>query len=393
MRKGLFFACASIFCCVSQMSFAAAESSQNVSAFSPFTGKVISNKVRLRNQPNLDGQIIKELKKGDMLVVLGETDEFFTVQPPADIKAYVFRTFVLDNQIEGNNVNVRLGPDLESPIIAKLSSGDRVDGLTLCSTHNKWYEISPPASARFYVAKDYIEKIGDASLMAKLLKKEAELSKLLDSTLQLSTVEMAKEYPDVNLDTITKNYHLIIQNGHEFPAFATQAKELLAQLQEEYLNKKIAYLEARAFEKPTIVNPIVAKPEPVSVNPLAVSPALQPVPQSQGALFPIAWNPKEESIYKFWLGQNGKGSIDDFYVDQRKKSVTLKGKLELYNHTIKNRPGDYVLVSKELNQPIAYLYSTVVDLEDQIGSEITLEGVERPNNHFAYPAYFVLSLN
>ncbi|MGK5594101.1 MAG: SH3 domain-containing protein [Parachlamydiaceae bacterium] len=392
MRKGLFFACASVFCCVGQMSFAAAESSQNVSTFSPFTGKVISNKVRLRNQPNLDGQIIKELKKGDMLVVLGESDDFYTVQPPSDIKAYVFRTFVLDNQIEGSNVNVRLGPDLESPIIAKLSSGDRVDGLTLCSTHNKWFEITPPASARFYVAKDYIEKIGDASLMAKLLKKEAELSKLLDSTIQLSTLEMGKDYPEVNLEAITKNYHFIIQNGHEFPAFATQAKEQLAQLQEDYLNKKIAYLEAKAFEKPSISPLVVAKPETATVAPVTTA-TLQPAPSSQGTLFPIAWAPKEESIYEFWLGQNGKGSVEDFYAEQKKRSLTLQGRLELYNHTIKNRPGDYVLVSKDHNQPIAYLYSTMVDLDDKIGNEITLEVVERPNNHFAYPAYFVLSAN
>ncbi|KAF3363406.1 hypothetical protein PHSC3_000015 [Chlamydiales bacterium STE3] len=389
MRKGLFFACATIFCCIGQMSFAAAESSPNATTFSPFTGKVISNKVRLRNQPNLDGQIIKELKKGDLFVVLGELEDFYAVQPPTDIKAYVFRTFVLDNQIEGNNVNVRLGPDLESPIIAKLSSGDHVDGVTTSSINNKWFEITPPSSARFYIAKEYIEKIGDAGLMAKLAKKEADLSKLLDSTVQLSQEEMAKPYPEISLETITKNYHTVIQNQQEFPHYALEAKEHLAQLQENYLNKKIAYLEAKAFDKsPT--EAFTFRPEASSANSTIAVPSTS---QPQASTCQIAWGPKEESQYEFWLGQNGKGSLEDFYADQKKKAVKLQGKLEFYNHAIKNRPGDYVLIDKENNQPIGYLYSTKIDLENKVGSELTLEAVERPNNHFAYPAYFVLSLD
>lgn len=386
MRNGLFLACATLFCCVGQMAFAIIEPPvEKEKAFEPFTGKVTSNKVRLRNMPNLDGQIIKELKKGDMLVVLEELDEFFAVQAPADIKAFIFRTYVLDNQIEGNHVNVRLAPDLESPIIVKLNAGDPVENAKISSINSKWYEISPPTSTRFYISKDYVEKIGNASLMATLVKRDAELSQLLQSTLALSQEEMKKAYPEVKLDTITKNYHTIIQNGQDFPQYATQAKEQLAQLQEEYLNKKIAYLEVKAFEKVSPAEAIALKPEPPKKT-IMPTPAVPP----QTNIYVMPWEPKEESLYEFWISQNGKGTLDDFYVDQQKKAVTMHGTLEYYNHAIKNRPGDYILLCD--GQPIAYLYSTTIDLEAKVGNEISIEAVERPNNHFAYPAYYVLNL-
>lgn len=68
--------------------------------FEPFTGKITKNKVRLRLQPTYDGPVLKELKRNDLLVILGEVEDFYAVQPPTDIQAYVFRTYVLDNVVE-----------------------------------------------------------------------------------------------------------------------------------------------------------------------------------------------------------------------------------------------------------------------------------------------------
>src|SRR6185436_15600633 len=74
--------------------------------FSPFTGKVKGRKVRLRAQPDLDGRVVRELGGQDMLVVVGEKGDFYAVEPPSGLKAYVFRSFVLDGVVEGNRVNV-----------------------------------------------------------------------------------------------------------------------------------------------------------------------------------------------------------------------------------------------------------------------------------------------
>ena len=139
--------------------------------FTAFTGKVVKNKVRLRLQPSLDSPIIKELPQGEMFIVVGESEDFFAIQPPSGTKAYIFRTYVLDNVVEVNKVNVRLEPNLDSPTIAQLNIGDKIEG-TISTQNNKWLEIVPPTTARFFIAKDYVEKIGDASVLAKILKEE-----------------------------------------------------------------------------------------------------------------------------------------------------------------------------------------------------------------------------
>src|SRR3989339_864016 len=127
--------------------------------FKPFTGKVKGKKVRLRTQPDLDSSIVKELQRGDYLAIIDEVDDFWVTEAPEDLKAYVFRSFVLDNVVEGNRVNVRLYPNMDAPVILHLNSGDHIEG-SICESNHKWIEISAPKTSRFYIAKNYIENIG-----------------------------------------------------------------------------------------------------------------------------------------------------------------------------------------------------------------------------------------
>ncbi|MDP1879404.1 MAG: SH3 domain-containing protein, partial [Parachlamydiaceae bacterium] len=112
-------------------------------SFTPFTGQITKPKVRLRLQPTYDGQILRELNPGEMVVVLGETEDFLAIAPPSDFKAYIYRTFVLDNVVEGSRVNVRLKPDLEAPVLAQLASGTPVNG-SIDPNNNKWIQMSMP---------------------------------------------------------------------------------------------------------------------------------------------------------------------------------------------------------------------------------------------------------
>lgn len=349
--------------------------------FSAFTGKILKDKVRMRTQPNLDGQIVRELGKGDMVIVSGEIDDFYIVEAPADLKAYVFRTFVLDNKIEGNHVNVRSLPDIEAPIIAQLNTGDSID---VSSQNGKWFEISAPTSTRFYICKDYLEKLGDASLMATLAKRKDACLQLMQSTTRLSSEEMQKPFPEINLERLTKSYQTIINDYSDFVEQSKHARELLTQLNEDYLNKKIAYLEYKAFEKVgsfDLKKSLVTGVEPTPVD-----------SELPGRM--TLWVPQEQSLFESWNGKEGEvlASIDDFYDVQKTEAITLHGLLEAYKRPVKNRPGDYLLINKSSNLPIAYLYSTKVDLENIVGQEVSIIAIERPNNHFAYPAYFVLAV-
>ncbi|MBM3191342.1 MAG: hypothetical protein FJZ63_01645, partial [Chlamydiae bacterium] len=135
------------------------------SHFNKFTGKVVGKNVRLRTHPDLEGHVVRELEKNELLVVVDEKDDFYVVEPASDFKAYVFRSFVLDNVVEGSRVNIRLFPDLEAPIIGHLSAGQRIDG-KICEKNSKWLEINAPAETRFFVAKEYLEYAGVPELKA-----------------------------------------------------------------------------------------------------------------------------------------------------------------------------------------------------------------------------------
>lgn len=376
--------------------------------FSAFTGKVTKNKVRLRLQPNLDSPILKELAQGDMLIVIGETEDFYAVQPPAGSKSYVFRTYILDNVVEASRVNVRLEPDLDAPIIAQLRAGDHIAG-NISALNSKWLEIAPPASARFYVAKDYIEKLGDPSVMSTIEKRRDEVNMLLSSTYVASQAEMQKAFPEINLDTVYANYNKIINDAKSFPEQAARAKELLSSTQDSYLQKKIAYLEAKTKivqEDWQTKNSQLS--EQMKSQQQKLSTLEQQLKKNNGAPPYIAqgkasttsglsnkmaaWLPVEQSIYETWAEANENKSQEEYYQELTQSTVPLRGIIEPYNRVIKNKPGDYILVNQSNHLPIAYLYSTQVNLQDKVGHEVTVHGAPRDNHSFAFPAYFVLSV-
>lgn len=367
-------------------------------SFKPFTGKVTKNKVRLRLQPSLDGIILKELNREELLVVIGENDDFFAVQPPAETKAYVFRTLVLDNVVEGNKVNVRTEPDLEAPIIAQLNAGDRVEG-SVSPLNSKWLEIAPPDSSRFYVCKEYVEKLGDPSLMSQLQRRRDDVNLLLNSTYLSSQAELEKSYDQMHLDTIIANYNRIIREYADFNEQASRAKELLAALQDNYLEKKIAYLEKKNAEQPKEIIAIATPKSDETHVPATIETTPSATPPSTISSTPdlnvkmSAWAAAEQSYYDQWMAkQEGNKSEEEFQQEEQQKTVSLRGVIEAYARPVKNKPGDYILVNRSNHLPIAYLYSTGVNLQERLGHEVTLRAVPRPNNNFAFPAYKVLSI-
>jgi len=376
--------------------------------FNAFTGKVIRNKVRLRIQANLDSPILRELNRNDMVIVVGESDDFYAVQPPADVKGYVYRTFVLDDVVEGERVNVRLEPDLASPIIAQLSQGERVKS-TVSSLDKKWLEISPPNSTRFFVCKDYVEKIGDPTLMSTIEKRREEVTDLLNEAYLASQTELQKPYEDIHLDDVTANLNRVVNDYADFPAQSGRAKEILASNQATYLLKKVAYMEAKFPSQQNANTSQATKQNSTDQQqnstsaPLALAttasansvnqPAQAPSFSNATSFSMTRWNSLEQQLYEEWKKENPSATVDDFYQYQLENAVAIQGIIEPYTRTVKNKPGDYLLVNQANHLPIAYLYSSKVNLEAQVGHEVTIHVSNRDNHNFAFPAYFVLSID
>lgn len=340
--------------------------------FSAFTGKVKGEKVRMRLQPDLEGQIVRELHKNDLISIVGDEGHFWAVQPPEDVKAYVFRSFVLDNVVEGNRVNVRLQPDLEAPIIGHLNAGDRIKG-SVCESNKKWLEIAPPTQAKFFIAKEFVEYAGGPDLKAQADKRKATVKQLMDSASLLSKAELQKPFNEIDFERVKHSFQIISQDYTDFSEYAEQAKEALAQAQEAYLQKRISYLESNSSlakaptEQKTIAESLLSSSDRMKM-----------------------WEPIEEALHNAWARAHEEKTMEDYYEQQKLASVHLSGILEAFASPVKNKPGDYVL--KDKNIPVAYLYSTKLDLHDFVGKKVSIVGSPRSNNNFAFPAYYVLDV-
>ncbi len=346
----------------------------------PFTGKIKGKRVRLRLRPDVDSRIIKELPKNELVTIIGEKGDFWAVQAPSTTEAYVFRSFVLDNVVEGTHVNVRLEPSMDAPVIAHLNSGDLVENPSISPVNSKWLKITPPADTRFYVAKEYVEYAGGPEVKVKMDKRHQTAEQLLDASSFLSKAELKHSFEEVDFDRVAKGYHSVIEDFSEFPDLVDQAKEALASFQEEYLQKRIDHIEEQANAQYTLASNTSKKKSTSS---------------SEGEQRSMTdkmklWEPVEEALYLSWSSINDNKLRRDYYDEQKLVAVEIAGIVEPYTAPVKNKPGDFIL--REQDIPVGYVYSTQVNLQDLVGKHVRLVAAPRANNNFAFPAYFVLSV-
>ena len=353
------------------------------SNFKPFTGKILGNGVRMRLSPDVESPVIQEIYKGELVVVSGEKNDFYAIDAPADLKVFIFRSFVLDNIVEGNRVNVRLSPELNAPVVGYMNTGDRVEG-TISDKNHKWLEIAPPKNVRFFIAREYIDKIGGPDLKVERDKKKNNVAQLMDAADLLSQSEMMKPFQEIDYERISESYNTVIRDYADFPAQADKAKAKLMEVQEAYLQKKLAYLESKAsrMSREMAAHGIESSSTPTSVEHTEAT--MSPKERMK------IWERVEESHFLAWAASHHQKTIEDFYEDQKMASVRITGIVECYTDLVKNKPGNYIVRDRDM--PRAYLYSTFVNLQNYVGKYVTLVATPRPNNNFAFPAYFILEV-
>lgn len=405
------------------LSLSAAEGGGDSLSSSSFTGRVLRNRVRLRSQASLDSEIIQEMNKGKLLRVVGKEDSWYRVQVPEGIKAYIFRTYVLDGQVEGSHVNVRLAPSTEAPILAQLNTGDRVDG-KICESNAKWLEITPPQQAYFYVAEEYVENIGSPELITSLqTKRDSAIQDLRDAYAN-SEFELKKSFEDIDPSMICEGFESVIACYQDLPEVVNEAREALQNAHEAYLQKKIHFLESvtkdSAFALETRNDELEQTIQTFQQRLLELedqlqvaeafesnlswsseessSPIVKSSPPSHSSFsVPITntmqnWQPNEEEAYARWAELHGDLGMERFYQEEHLEAKTLSGVVEVYGKPVYGKPGDYLLINPKNHVPIAFLYSVRVDLKNQVGKAVTVQGSPRPDNNFAFPAYHVLSV-
>ncbi len=338
---------------------------------SPFTGKITGDKVRLRLSPTLDGSILSELNKDDLIVITGEIDDFYTVKPSPSTKAYIYRAYVLDDVVEANNVNIRLEPNNHAPILSQLNQGDRVGGM-LCPNNNKWLEINPPESVQFYVSKTYVTNVGDETLYQKTEDKHQKIKNKLSSIQESLQKELQKPFAIIQIVPAINELKAIITESQDLQDLAKEADALIQTTQEQYVvlsQNKTADIQQEKLEGG----------EQVAFS-----------EQSNFYRFAsFALEKQERTLIEQAIVNGDVSTQEEFYLKESNNAEEITGQLIPYERTSSTRPGDFMLVDIKTKVPVAYLYSNTIDLKEFIGRNITVVASTRPNHHYALPAFFV----
>ncbi|WP_348660426.1 SH3 domain-containing protein [Chlamydiifrater volucris] len=362
--------------------------------FSPFTGEVKGSKVRLRQAPNTDSTVIKELSKGEKLLVIGTHSEYYVVKSPASVTGYVFKTFVLDGVVEGEQVNVRLEPSTSAPVVTRLSKGTEINTVAN-SSQGKWLEIALPEHCVFYVAKSYINNIGAPEVYETLEHNRKIAFDLLESASSFAFRELEKPLKAVDLEAIYSKVNLVqTEEFSDVPELQKKIQEVLEKIQDRYLEKTSSEESVVCSKTPSSKAPLSYLPKPLE-NYMGKSLLSQHIrkqttikcsPQTKGRVT------MENSLFSVWANMQDSKTVtlEDFYKSELSKASTLRGTIEQYTHVVRNNPGDYLL--KDQENTLAFLYTTRFNMEAWVGKKVVVQVVSRPNNHFAFPAYFVMSI-
>lgn len=270
---------------------------------------------------------------------------------------------------------------MDAPVVAHMNSGEKIENPTISPINTKWFEITPPAQTRFYIAKEYVEYAGGPEVKAQMDRHLAAAEQLLDASASMSKTELRKPFEEVDFDRIVKGYNTVINDFSEFPELVEQAKESLATFQEAYLQKRISYLESQPSEHASSDKKSSSKnavKKEMFENISVVTDKMK------------SWNPIEEALYLSWTNINENKAQRDYYEEQKLAAIEISGIVEPYNTPVKSKPGDYILRDKDV--PVAYVYSTQVNLQALVGKQVKLIAAPRPNNNFAFPAYYVLAV-
>jgi uncharacterized protein YgiM (DUF1202 family) len=143
----------------------------------PFIGRIqVSNALNVRSSAKMDAEVLGRIKAGEKVVVMEEDGEFYKVQYPKQLQTWLASWLLLGNGasekdvISRNEVNVRSGPGMHFPVVARLVKGSDVQVLEI--NKDKWARIGVPTDAMAWVASKYVVKEETLVAHGERVKKE-----------------------------------------------------------------------------------------------------------------------------------------------------------------------------------------------------------------------------
>lgn len=125
--------------------------------------RVTGDPVNLRAKDLLTSEVVTQAHYDDRLTAYQIGEEWVCVGAPASAEAWVMQTYVQTpaNTIGTKRVNVRAGPSINYNVLCTLDLGAPVKPTG--TVQGDWLQIEPPAEARVWIHRDYVEVLTNAA--------------------------------------------------------------------------------------------------------------------------------------------------------------------------------------------------------------------------------------
>lgn len=135
--------------------------SANDSKIPPFQGQVNADSINIRSDSTVSAELICKVNKGDYLEVVSELYNWYKVKLPVGAPSFIKNNLVkfLGSdvlEISKNRVNIRLRPNMSSPIVGKIEKGERVKYL---AHRGRWLKVEPTGKSFGWIHTKFVDKI------------------------------------------------------------------------------------------------------------------------------------------------------------------------------------------------------------------------------------------
>lgn len=150
------------------------------------------DRVSLRLNPSIDGYLLGRAMKGEEFIGLESNNGWIAVKAPDYIDAWVTNSFVEDNVITANKLNVRVGPNLNYDVLTVIAKGTEIQKK---DQFNNWIKITPPTNSIVWISENYTESI----LLEAIETESLNTNIVLETNKLINDIE-DKVLPEISLE-------------------------------------------------------------------------------------------------------------------------------------------------------------------------------------------------
>lgn len=210
----------------------------------PFIGKLNADRVNLRSGPDINTPVIRTLEVGKLFIVKGKTANWFCVNIPDDIPLYIYKklTDIQENvaKTKKDNINVRTGPSTRSPVVGNAKKGDTFQ---IISIGEEWLKVKPTDAFSGYIFGDYITYEMDIETYRKQMQIKKEAQALLEQTEKIYDKESKKDIQQMNIEDLVDRYKNLLSDKYPDGVWKQKARKRLFELKLKSARKE--YIEAK----------------------------------------------------------------------------------------------------------------------------------------------------